>query len=411
MRIRVPWIVLGSAIALAACGLSTEGVESSGIGGPDSSTTHGDDANGSDLDVGPAPVADAATDSRRASDAPLHEPDARTDARSDTDAPTDASEGGERESGETGEDAPVDAPATGPDAGDTGTSAVACDGGPGCVVVPPGWTLVAFASSQSAACPAGYATPDDLIEGPDASNACSCSACTVTGPPSCASGSVAVYYDTVTAPGSGQCGTPGVSPMLDNSPAGQCGSGSDVYHGDYSLYDIEYIPPPASGGSCSAPGSATGAVTYAAQDRTCVPQTPQAAGCVGDACMPDLAAPYSACIMQSGVAACPPGPLGVQHLAGSGVSFGCSACGCSVSATCTGTVTLYTDTKCTKTGVTIPADGSCNRITTLAGPGTHVYEAYTYAGNAPTSPSCTASGTSSAENLALAQQVTLCCAQ
>src|SRR5581483_9910320 len=111
--------------------------------------------------------------------------------------------------GDDGSDGAIaDAPTGGPEAGEAGPVPGGCDGGAGCVVVPPGWTFVAFAPSQATPCPAGYAAPtgatSDLVEGQDTSTACTCGSCTVTGQPSCASGTVGVYYDYVSSsPGAG----------------------------------------------------------------------------------------------------------------------------------------------------------------------------------------------------------------
>ncbi len=408
MRARAPWLPTGGvaigavlAATVGACSLSTEGL---GVApGHGEAPGEGLDAAGS-ADVA-APPDDATAGTHHAADGSVHR----------ADAGRDGSEPGDAQEAESTADAPGD---DGESPGDAGPGVVpdgGCTTAAGCYVVPSGWSLVAFASSQTTACPAGYDSPANLVEGPDAAAACSCSACSVTAQPSCASGEVDIFYDTVTAVGAGTCSMPGMTPMLTNDPAGSCGNvanGSGVYAGNYSIYDLAYTPPPASGGTCSAPGAATGSVTFAARDRACVPTSPQAAGCVGSECTPGLSAPYDACIMQAGSVACPAGPFGVQHLAGTGVSFGCAACGCSISAACSGTITLYTDTACRNTGVQVPADGSCNRVTSLPHSSTtYVFDSYTYLGNAPASVSCMASGSSTAESVALSGAETICCAQ
>ncbi|MGH7439758.1 MAG: hypothetical protein ACRENE_29050 [Polyangiaceae bacterium] len=420
MRPRAPWLVLGGVAFLAACGLSTNGGGLLSQPKPDS----GEGADAADTADGSMPGLDSGG-GHPPDDASMHEPDAEPDATHPAldGAPGDdgpaASEAGDAsgasDAGEAGavDEAGADSHAnTGDGGNDTGTQSGPCDGSAGCVVnVPPGWSLVAFAPDQFEACPSGFGTATNLVESPGAASACTCSTCSVTGQPSCASGTVGVYYDYV-ATGAGTCGTPGMVPQLNNSPAGVCGSGTDVYHGNYAPFDLAYVPPPSTGGSCSAPGSATGTITYGARDRTCVPSSPSAAGCVGDKCTPSLPSPYAACIMQTGTTSCPAGPLGVRHLAGTGASFGCSDCGCSVSGTCTGSITLYTDNKCTHPGVTIPADRSCNRITSLPNSASNdTFGAYIYTANPPASVQCTASGSSSAENVTLQGTVTICCAQ
>jgi hypothetical protein len=197
---------------------------------------------------------------------------------------------------------------------------------------------------------------------------------------------------------------------LGNSDAGACAT--DIFKGNYNNYDIEYVPPPATGGACTAPGAASGSVSYAAHDRTCSPVSAASAGCIGDACMPSLTGAYRACIMQSADSACPSGSLSVRHTVGTGLSFACTDCGCSVSAQCTGTVTLYTDNKCTKMPLAVPADGNCYNIKTLNGGVnyTTAVAAYTYTGGTPTMQ-CAATGTSSAQNVSLTNVSTVCCAQ
>jgi hypothetical protein len=417
MRLCATWPFLAHAgcvagVALSAgCGLSTVGLD----GEPRDTDDAGHEVDATSSGEGSAQggddatdVTDATNDSHYAPDGPSHHGDAGEGGSPGNDASGDdaESDAGPTDSGNAGD---------GGDAGDAGRGAGpdgGCSGAADCVTVPSGWTLVAFAPSQTTACPSGFQSPANLVESPDAASACACGSCSVTGQPSCASGSVGVFYDDLTSGGgAGTCSLPAMSPMLDNSPAGGCGTGTDVYHGSYALFDLKYVPPAASGGTCSSPGSATGSVTYAGHDRTCLPVSAQAAGCVGSECAPGLAAPYSACIMQSGSVSCPPGPLSVQHVAGSGVSYGCSACGCSVSATCTGTITLYSDTKCKDPGVQIPADGSCNRIVSLPdSANTYTFEAYEYAANAPTAVGCSPSGASTAQNVALAGPITICCA-
>lgn len=415
MRPRAPWLVLGSAAWLAACGLSTQG---SSIGDLGYSHDSGNTADAADIGDGSMQAPPDSGGMQHPMDASMHKSDGAPDAThgsgpeagsgDDGPAGTDAQDGTSGSESGGGDDGPSD---TGTLGNDTGTQDGPCDGAPGCVSVPLGWSLVAFAPDQTTGCPAGFTTPTNLVESPNAASACTCGSCGVTGQPSCASGTVGVYYDYVGL-GAGACGTPGMVPQLNNDPAGACGSGSDVYHGDYSRFDVAYVPPPSTGGSCSAPGSGSGKVTYGARDRTCVPSSAQSAGCYGSLCAPSLSSPYSACIMQSGTTTCPPGPLGVLHLAGTGASFGCSDCSCSVSATCTGSITLYTDSKCTKPGVTIPANGSCNRISSLPNSAnTTTFGAYIYTPDPPASVQCTASGSSSAENVALQNTVTICCAQ
>jgi hypothetical protein len=276
-----------------------------------------------------------------------------------------------------------------------------------CVVVPAGWTLVAFASTQSSPCPAGFATqPTDLVEGPTAgTGACSCGACTVTSPPSCASGMVPVHYDETLSTGAGTCdlvAEPGTGPLM-NSPPGSCGT--DLYQGSYAGFDISYESPAATGGACRAPGVASGTgLTYASQVRSCTADA-QPATCEGNACTPSIAAPFQACLMTAGSVACPPGNLTARHLVGTAASVSCADCSCSTAATCAGTVTLYTDSTCMTGAYQVPADGSCVPIHKQEAS----YDSYIYTGGSPESVTCEASG-SADPTVALESEATICCA-
>jgi hypothetical protein len=299
-----------------------------------------------------------------------------------------------------GPDGSVPLPPT--DAGST-----AClDPSGACLVVPAGWQLVAFASAQSSPCPAGFdsAAATDLVEGPTTTGTCSCGACTVSTPPTCGAGTITAMYDYAATVYGGTCYLPATGSPLMNSPAGGCGT--DAYQGVYSSFDMKYVAPPASGGTCSAPGVAKGGgVKYAAQDRVCTPNSDQAAGCVGDMCQPNLPAGYDACIAYPGAVACPPGPLSVGHLVGTSGSVACPDCPCTISATCSGTVTLYTDTKCTKGGYAI-ATGSCVGVAS-----DDTYDSYDYQADAPKSVTCKASAATGTANVSLSGEQTICCTQ
>jgi hypothetical protein len=274
---------------------------------------------------------------------------------------------------------------------------------PPCVVVPSGWSLVALASAQTAACPGGFdvAPSQDLFEGPSAAGGCSCSDCTVTQPPTCAAGAINVLYDTDF---SGTCGTVAKPSPLSNSPAGACLT--DIYQGSYALYDVNYAAPPPSGGACSAPGIANAAsVTYSSKDRVCQLNDPQAASCVSGICKPDVSGSYAACIASPGHVACPSATLSVAHYLGSDASFTCADCPCSFTGTCSGTLTLYTNTMCTTGAYAISTD-VCVGISSRS-----TFNAYKYAGGKAMVSGCKAGAPAAPENIALAGEQTVCCAQ
>jgi hypothetical protein len=279
-----------------------------------------------------------------------------------------------------------------------------CASSPGsCITVPSGWKLVAFAPAQTSPCPSGFsASPNqDVLEGPNGSGACTCSTCHVTQTPTCGSGSIAVNYDSAS---SGMCDKVANPSPLGNSPAGACGT--DLYQGDYSVYDVQYTAPPPTGGSCaSAAVQDATALSYASKDRICQPDSSQAADCDGGMCHPALSGPYAACIVAPGSVACPPGPLSVAHQVGTGATFSCADCSCSVSASCSGTLTLYTDTSCTRGPYAI-STGVCVGVSSSA-----TFRAYAYTAGAPTNIACQASPAGAPQNLALTEPQTICCAQ
>jgi hypothetical protein len=280
----------------------------------------------------------------------------------------------------------------------------ACSAADGCYAIPTSWELVALAADRSTGCPRGFTAKQamDLDEGPDTTNACSCT-CATAQEPTCPSGPIAVSFDQLDATGAGQCGATG--DPITNAPVGGCDT--DLYYptASYSSLDLEYTPPAAIGGQCSGEATGTGNVTYATQGRACLPDDAQSAGCSGHQCAPALAAPYRACVLQSGIQSCPGAPFTEQHLVGSGVSFACSSCGCSFTAICGGTVRLFTDQNCTQQELDIPADGECHDPDA---PNTS-YGSYIYVSNLP-QDACTTTTPSTAQGVTLQNEETICCA-
>jgi hypothetical protein len=289
------------------------------------------------------------------------------------------------------------------DSGDPASTACPGGSGPSCLAVPAGWSLVAFSASQAAPCPAGFDTRGDVVEGPSAAGACGCGACSVTTPPTCTSGPLPVSYDYDTTPTAGTCYMTASPSPLSNSPPGACLT--DIYQGDYSSYDARYDAPPASGGACAAPGvSNSGGVMYAGRDRVCESSSPASAGCMGNVCRPMVSGGYQACVAIAGEAACPPGPLAVAHYVGASAAATCPDCGCAVTATCSGTITLYTDAACKKAGTSL-ATGVCKFV------GNQAYKAYVYAGGSPQKVACQATPSSAGPVVSLVSETTVCCAQ
>jgi hypothetical protein len=284
------------------------------------------------------------------------------------------------------------------------------DGGPcvpddsgACFVVPTGWTPIAVDLTDTATCPSGFvAPPVEVVEGPTAtSSACGCPTCNETALPTCTSGAVHNFFDF----NGGQCGTPGQPSQSNNNPPGTCLT--DLYTGGWSLIsDVQYVPPSASGGSCTAPSSIQkSGITFAGRGRVCTPSGEAAMNC-DDAglCAPQLPAPFSVCVSQSGNQSCP-APFSIKHYAGTDVTFNCAACGCHEVAACAGTMTTFTDGSCQSNAWAVAADGKCRGT----GNPNRSNGSYIFTGTVA-SHQCSIISVPTATNLALVNDQTICCA-
>ncbi len=268
----------------------------------------------------------------------------------------------------------------------------------GCFVMPDGFGLVAFgATAHGVACPTGFTSPTDTVEGPTlAAGACSC-ACSVTTQPSCATGTLVGHFDTA---GSGLCDSAG-------GDLANMGCGTDGYLGPFGTGNEHRFKPPApTGGACSATANNDpGKLTYAAQGRICAAAvTPE---CNGKVCPPSGAAPFAVCIATTGDVACPAG-FPTKHLVGASASFTCSAgCTCGgVTATCKGKVNYFASGDCSgAVGMSVIADDACHS-TDAAGAsfGSHAYVPFT-----PQNVACTKTGGTTPSTPVLSQSGTVCC--
>jgi hypothetical protein len=388
-------------LILASCGLDVGGLGDVGSteGGPtldSSATAEGGSSSGS-----------SGGSSSGSDDGPGG--DGTTGDSSDSTAPP-------QDSSATETGSPVDSSV--PDTYVVETGPPACTAAVNCYVIPTGWQLVAFttgATAPTASCPNGFAMaqPTNLDEGPITSSVCTCAACQVSQQPTCPTGPIGVSYDVQNLPGSGQCGSTGNPSTQKNASAGNCNT--DMYTGgipgiSYSNMDLKYTPPAGTGGACGSAGMATGSAGYAAQDRTCVPDSQAAAGCTGNQCTLTLAPPYQVCVFQSGSQTCPGTTFTHAHTAGSTATFTCSSCGCNVNTTCAGTMKLFTSNDCSTSGGAkeddIAADGACHSANTQTGQ----YNSYEYDPKAP-GVSCTTTGASTAQNVTLQNEETICCTQ
>lgn len=286
---------------------------------------------------------------------------------------------------------------------DSGEDTSGCTVATGCYVVPSGWNLVAFAGDQSSPCPVP-STQIDVDEGPDASTACLCN-CTLTKAPTCP---LAPIDDTFDGDGSLSCGTTG-APAQNGNASPTCNT--DMYTGNipglgYTHLDLEYTPTatPTNGTCTKNTVSQPGNITYSSQDRVCKPTSEP---CSGVECTPSFGS-YSVCIAASGNQTCPGTTFTQQHVVGGPPTFTCdtSACSCTVTANdCTGTMSLFTDANCKNGKLDVPADGKCHASKAPV----DNYYSYKYTPG-PLGSSCDPAGTSSALNVTLTNEQTICCA-
>jgi hypothetical protein len=280
-------------------------------------------------------------------------------------------------------------------------------GDPSCVVVPAGWSIVALATGRTALCPRGFQSGSaDVVEGPNAANACTCGACSVTNNP-CDQGEVGASYGSSFGGNGG--GGPTCSSTVKNFPIDPGGScqpyQAPTGMGMHSFNAVSFRPPASTGGTCVSPGLADSTqVSVAAEERMCLADSAQAAACgAGQPCDVTVDAPYGVCLMAGGSVACPAGtPFTTPHVIGSSVNVSCGDCDCAVGATCSGTLTVFADATCQTGGTTMSLDGVCR---TLFGPFPTSASSYTYVADPL---SCAATG-SSMPAATLTNEATLCC--
>lgn len=254
--------------------------------------------------------------------------------------------------------------------------------------VPTGWQRVGYAGNRTNSCTAGF-TALDLLADPEAlTDACSCAAdCTITEQPDCSKGAVAISHGT-----SLNCDSSG--PEFLNANPGGCNDDIDP---SFFLYkSIKATPPPPIGGACAIAGAANSDGVSSTEARVCVPED---AACEADLCGTEGL--FTECILTKGAKQCPDGPYSVRHRLGTAPNLTCSACGCSLGATCTGTLTLYSDATCTGTSTTRPVNDTCVQST-----GTSV-GSYTYTG-AVEALTCAPAGPSK-PTLKMSNPQTVCC--
>ena len=269
------------------------------------------------------------------------------------------------------------------------------------------WTLTALGPDDDAGCPAGFGSPERVLEGLDAGAAsCSCS-CAVTTPPSCGAGMVAATIGInacnlgpFSIKITGMCTT--VSSELSSLPfpAGT---------------EVAVAPLGPSGGACSAKAALDpGSVSFTKTSTAC-----SGSRCPGDggACeAPALPPGFVACISTPGESACPSTPpFTTRHLVGATVDVSCggatdagAGCGCVMEAGCPATMgELFTDTTCSEGGLPIVIDGMCHPV---VGAASETFKSFFYEAGAPANVACTPVPDSPGPATATLQGLeTLCC--
>jgi hypothetical protein len=392
----------GIALAVAGCGL-----DSNGLGEDEAGVPVGEAGSPFDGTIGPggpdgskdvtAPPAESGGDVNPGGE------DSGQDAVAE-DAPTDSPVDAGNDASDSGEDAPSDGSSdTGStDASDAGEDA-ACTGTCTTATVPTGWTVVEFEDEDAAApaCSNGYGTQTDIVESPGGGPAtCGCS-CRLTSPGTCESGNFTA------GGGSSLCFGSTVSPAND----GGCSDASVTFQPPVNP-KLQVQPAPYDPGVCAPDASvATPPVTYGARGRFCVPGALPAGSCPnGGTCAPPPT-DFQLCIKHGGTIGCPTGfPNG--HTVGTtgdvSDTRGCSACTCVADAGCGGTLTLFTDSKCTQNGQSVPLDDKCDSFGGPSGIGAPTYITYIY--NAQTQDEgCNPSPVSPTGSVSFGTTHTICC--
>ncbi len=298
----------------------------------------------------------------------------------------------------------------GPDEGgpyeDDAGAGARCDADAGCYVIPDGWSLVAYSTVQTA-CPEGFASapPTNFSGSAEPTTACTCGGCTMNYVPTCNAFGVVGFYGAED-PGPSACGTAYPPGDFYNNNPGTCQT--NLPQGDYAGRALEYLPAPPEG-SCGAagPGVLTSPVTFPWQGEVCSPDSAVSAGCIGNVCTVGLPPPFRVCVSNSPFRECPANSVFTEpYLEAAGPSASCSTCNCAVTATCSGTVQLFSDTACMGSEFDVPADGQCHS----SPPGIGPIASYRYTATAPTNVSCVPDVTTATVMTSWQKTVTVCCA-
>lgn len=289
--------------------------------------------------------------------------------------------------------------------GDTDATTVDACSPTGCLPVPVGFTFLAY-GPNGADCPTGFGTPVDVIENEQVDpSACSCG-CTITNGGSCG-GNGTIDYAIGDKEAGMTCGQEIGTYFVGNN--NNCKG--DGYLGPFSNGNYrQYTPPQQNAQNLDCAGKVTtdptkvGGTTHRACTATIIPQ------CNDQLCPSDPGHGFLACIAAPGQVDCPK-EWPVSHPVGTGVTFTCdeSNCGCGgVTGQCSGgSLAYYSSFDCSgQAGFTVKVDGNCEDT---PGANSQSFHSHKFTPNVPSNVQCTASGTTSVQNISIAQQTTVCC--
>jgi hypothetical protein len=251
------------------------------------------------------------------------------------------SEGG-APSGTDAGDARSDAHSTG-DSSDAGS----------CVSsLPAGWALALYESGR-VACPPGYGSAHDEVQGATpGAGACGCS-CTMTSPPTCAFGTLSTQWSSQPPfPGPLPCANGGTAVPVNGAGCTQLSQAGRLAAG-FSAEPLQ-----SSGGSCTATVNPDPTKVAKNVVRTCNVPSPKADG----VCSGSAPAGFSACIEAAGDVTCPAGPFSTRFAVSDDVELVCPGCAsCTVTGTCgNAQITFFSDTGCnTMVAPAFACNGAC----------------------------------------------------
>jgi len=247
-----------------------------------------------------------------------------------------------------------------------------------CGTMPAGAKRVALID-RAFACPPGFKATD-VLEG-TGGNGCTCS-CGLTGGGTCpATGALTTAYGD-----SGSCPTPGAT--LYPAGSGTCTAlgFSGALHTSFKA-----TPPAPYGGSC-APTPTTDKSAVTRPRRLC---EPLAGTCAGPIC----GSSFTECIEYAG--ACPSAFPNARPV-GTDAVVTCPACICSVSTTCSGTISFFSGNGCGGSATKLTVDGTC------VSSATDTVGSYQYVPD-PAKSVCKPSFSAAAGTRTLIGQKNLCC--